>query len=129
MVKHFYYRDLEDVLETPKPRIRIENLSSTLKESQDDTPISNDNVHCNCKSYARLQNGQLIKCPKPAIYFNDGVRSVDFIIVWDAFNEDSTTECAYYKRRIFEENLIKDGLDIEYEDPEKNGLNFIKVDM
>ncbi|KRT85879.1 hypothetical protein AMK59_1604, partial [Oryctes borbonicus] len=118
-------RDMDEAPPTPRPQIRINNLSSIIKESQETPPPINE--YCNCKNYARAKNGELLKCPKATIYFNDGLRSVDFILVWDAYNDDATSEEAYYKRRIFEENLMKDGVEIEYEDPEKNGLNFIKL--
>lgn len=119
-------RDLEEEPEPPRPKIRIENLSSTLKGSEEITPPPTIK-HCECKNYARTANGELIKCPKPTIFFNDNIRSVDFVLVWDSHSEDATTADSFYKRRIFEENLMNDGLDIEYEDPEQNGLNFIKV--
>ncbi|KAK9737785.1 Calcium-activated chloride channel [Popillia japonica] len=119
-------KDLEEEPEPPRPKIRIENLSSTLKGSEEITPPPTIK-HCECKNYARTANGELIKCPKPTIFFNDNIRSVDFVLVWDSHSEDATTADAFYKRRIFEENLMKDGLDIEYEDPEQNGLNFIKI--
>lgn len=75
----------------------------------------------------RKLNNDYLRCPKPTIYFNDGIRSVDYVLVWDAFEEEAVTDKAYQKRRIFEANLIKEGLEIEYEPQEKNGLNFIKV--
>lgn len=68
-----------------------------------------------------------LNCPKPTIYFNDGVRSVDYILVWDAFHDDANTTKAHHRRKVFEANLIKEGLELEYEPQEKNGLNFIKV--
>lgn len=52
---------------------------------------------------------------------------MDYVLVWDAFEEEAVTEKAYQRRKIFEVNLIKEGLDLEYEPQEKNGLNFIKV--
>lgn len=67
------------------------------------------------------------ECAKANIYFRDGERSVDFILVWDMLNKDSVTDDAYERRRIFERNLVKEGLDLEYEPVEDNGLNFIKV--
>lgn len=48
-------------------------------------------------------------------------------MVWDGFDEQAVTEEAYTKRRIFETNLIKEGLELQYEPQEKNGLNFVKV--
>ncbi|KAI4465733.1 ngep-related [Holotrichia oblita] len=119
-------RDLQEEPEPRRPKIHIENLSSTLKGSEEITPPPSTQ-HCDCKNYARTANGELIKCPKPKIFFNDNIRSVDFVLVWDAHSEDATTAEAFCKRRIFEENLMKDGLNIEYEDPEQNGLNFVKL--
>ncbi|KAI4465729.1 ngep-related [Holotrichia oblita] len=119
-------RDLQEEPEPRRPKIHIENLSSTLKGSEEITPPPSTQ-HCDCKNYARTANGELIKCPKPKIFFNDNIRSVDFVLVWDAHSEDATTAEAFCKRRIFEENLMKDGLNIEYEDPEQNGLNFVKI--
>lgn len=66
-------------------------------------------------------------CAKPAIYFRDGVRSVDFVLVWDTLTKESTADEAYERRKIFERNLVEEGLDLEYEPVEENGLNFIKV--
>lgn len=66
-------------------------------------------------------------CAKQTIYFRDGERSVDFILVWDMLNKDAVTDEAYERRANFERNLVKEGLDLEYEPVEENGLNFIKV--
>lgn len=68
-----------------------------------------------------------IDCPKQCIYFNDGIRSVDFVIVWDTFNKEAVTPEAHTKRKIFEHNLMKEGLQLEYEPTLDNGLNFVKV--
>lgn len=65
----------------------------------------------------------------PTIYFNDGMRSVDFVLVWDAFNENAATPEAYEKRKIFENNLLKEGLQLENVPQERNGLNFVKVKL
>lgn len=70
-----------------------------------------------------------VKCAKPKIFFKDGVRSVDFVLVWDAFKEDAVKPDSYVKRQIFETNLQKEGLEIEYEAQEENGLNFVKVSV
>lgn len=70
-----------------------------------------------------------INCPKPTIYFKDGLRSVDFVLVWDSLEKEAITDESYQRRKIFEANLVKEGLELEYEPPEKNGLNFIKVRM
>lgn len=66
-------------------------------------------------------------CPKANLYFNDGIRSVDFILVWDSNYDQAVTESAMSRRSIFENNLIKEGIELEYERTDENGLNFIKV--
>lgn len=67
------------------------------------------------------------ECAKPTIFFHDGRRSVDFVLVWDSFTDQAITNHAIEKRKLFEKNLIKEGLELEYEMGESNGLNFIKV--
>ncbi|CAH0557259.1 unnamed protein product [Brassicogethes aeneus] len=111
---------MQDLIENPKkkPKIMIQNCGC---ESQGTT----SNYFSSQK--AKYSNCDPIKCPKPNIFFSDGIRSVDFILVWDGFDKDATTEASYTKRRIFETNLIKDGLELQYENQEKNGLNFIKI--
>lgn len=88
------------------------------------TPLTPDTT--SVQEDDKLKNNYA-RCPTPTIYFNDGVRSVDYVLVWDAFEEEAVTEKAYQRRKIFEANLLKDGLEMEYEPQEKNGLNFIKV--
>lgn len=73
-------------------------------------------IHCNA-----------VKCAKAKIFFQDGKRSVDFVLVWDGFNANATSPQAFAKRQIFETNLQREGLEMEYEQQEKNGLNFVKV--
>ncbi|XP_075980505.1 anoctamin-1-like isoform X3 [Anticarsia gemmatalis] len=64
----------------------------------------------------------------PSLTFNDGVRTIDYVLVWEANNLDATTQEASRFRRIFEENLEKDGLQLEREAPENlYGLNFVKI--
>ncbi|XP_072935586.1 anoctamin-1 isoform X3 [Epargyreus clarus] len=64
----------------------------------------------------------------PSLTFKDGVRSVDFVLVWEAGKEDATTPEAYEHRKVFEENLESEGLQLEMEAPEDlHGLHFIKI--
>lgn len=64
----------------------------------------------------------------PSLTFNDGVRSIDYVLVWESFKEDSTTPEAHKRRKIFEENLEAEGLQLEREAPKNlHGLNFVKV--
>lgn len=67
------------------------------------------------------------ECPLPTIYFADGVRSVDFVLVWNLLDEEAVSDEARNKRTTFEENLVKEGLELEYEVADKNGLHFVKV--
>lgn len=62
-----------------------------------------------------------------SLYFRDEIRTIDFVLVWDEYNvEAQTYRCTEY-RRIFEKNLEKEGLQLEYEQAEPNGLHFIKI--
>ncbi|BES95437.1 Anoctamin [Nesidiocoris tenuis] len=61
-------------------------------------------------------------------YFNDGVRTVDYVLAWDAALAISNHEMAAEKRQVFEENLISEGLELEYEqDDLVSSLRFVKV--
>lgn len=55
------------------------------------------------------------------------MRSVDFVLVWDAFTELATTPEAQQKRKVFEANLVEEGLELEHVPQEISGLNFVKV--
>lgn len=64
----------------------------------------------------------------PSLTFNDGVRSVDFVLVWESGKDNAITPEAYAHREIFEQNLENEGLQLEKEAPENlHGLHFIKV--
>ena len=59
---------------------------------------------------------------KERTMFNDGISSVDFVLVWSDHNNPEEHSL---KREIFEKNLRKEGLKLERE---KNAhLNFIKI--
>lgn len=59
-----------------------------------------------------------------SLYFNDGNRSIDFVLVWQPNENEETEELNRIKRNIFEENLINEGLEIEHESYEN--LTFVK---
>ncbi|XP_044597839.1 anoctamin-1 isoform X1 [Cotesia glomerata] len=61
------------------------------------------------------------------LYFRDGIRSIDFVIVWDEHDEEALTARCTEFRKTFEENLELEGLQLEYESPELSGLRFIKI--
>uniref|UniRef100_A0A336LP51 Anoctamin n=1 Tax=Culicoides sonorensis TaxID=179676 RepID=A0A336LP51_CULSO len=63
----------------------------------------------------------------PSLYFNDGQRSVDFVLVWrEDFAESPGRQERAAKRATFEENLVTEGLELEHEliDDE---FHFVKV--
>ena len=47
------------------------------------------------------------------IYFNDGVRRIDYILAWNV--KSKKEEESQQARDIFESNLIKEGLEIEHD--------------
>lgn len=76
--------------------------------------------------YPRIVLGGILT--NPSLTFKDGVRTIDYVLVWEKLNEDANTVQAKEHRRIFEENLEKEGLQLEREAPENlYGLNFVKV--
>ncbi|VVC96070.1 unnamed protein product [Leptidea sinapis] len=92
-------------------------------------PTYPDNANNNSKPTANhcsiVMGGVLTN---PSLSFNDGVRSVDFVLVWEAGKEQASTREAFEHRRIFERNLEADGLQLEREAPENcHGLNFVKI--
>lgn len=93
--------------------------------STEDLP---NNCNCNDSSLpTKTPNICHLTCPKQKIYFNDGLRSVDFVLVWDSHEDVAKTQVSMVRRETFEKNLKKEGLELEYEEPESNGLNFIKI--
>lgn len=107
----------KDIFQTPEI---LSNNENAFTETGDNL-LPKPDLHSENKNDCHCD------CAKQTIYFRDGERSVDFILVWDMLNKDSVTDEAYEKRANFERNLVKEGLDLEYEPVEENGLNFIKV--
>lgn len=62
-----------------------------------------------------------------SLYFNDGERLIDFVLVWKGDEDDDPKqiESKREKRAIFEENLFTEGLELERESFEL--LHFTKV--
>lgn len=61
------------------------------------------------------------------IYFSDGAKRVDFVLVYHKFQLNDVQE---KRRQFFQENLIKDGLELESEYPESSSVEgqiFCKV--
>ncbi|XP_066253973.1 anoctamin-5 isoform X2 [Euwallacea similis] len=100
----------------------IEEAKKSFKMHNHIHPSQNHNPSLNrcCESDTK-------KCPRPTIFFNDGKRSIDFVLVWDSSSEDACSLSAQEMRRIFEKNLIQEGLELEYEPVENHKLYFIKI--
>lgn len=68
---------------------------------------------------------------KKSQYFQDGERSVDYVLAWMADDEYTVhNDIKFERRKIFEKNLIKEGLQLEHNENEnydKYGLNFTKI--
>lgn len=63
----------------------------------------------------------------PSLLFNDGIRTIDFVLVWETRDNGNRDE-AQRQREIFEMNLEKEGLQLEHEEPTNlYGLKFVKV--
>ncbi|KAI5635837.1 calcium-activated chloride channel domain-containing protein [Phthorimaea operculella] len=64
----------------------------------------------------------------PSLTFNDGIRSIDYVLVWEAGNQDAMTPEAIQQRKVFERNLENEGLVLEHDAPEHlHGLHFVKI--
>ncbi|XP_063913135.1 anoctamin-4 isoform X3 [Zophobas morio] len=108
----------------PKTKPRIVIPESSIESQECETqPNHNESSH----KASGNRKSESPGCRIPTIYFEDGMRSVDFVLVWDAFEDDAITEAAYQKRKVFEANLVADGLELEYVPQESNGLNFVKI--
>ncbi|XP_015115745.1 anoctamin-4 isoform X1 [Diachasma alloeum] len=62
-----------------------------------------------------------------SLYFKDGIRSIDFVIVWDEHDGQASAFRSSEYRKIFERNLELEGLHLEHESPEPSGLRFTKI--
>lgn len=67
------------------------------------------------------------KSDDESLYFNDGKRSIDFVLAWKTAEERTTVErIKEIKRAIFEDNLRTEGLELEDEDLDGD-LHFVKI--
>lgn len=55
------------------------------------------------------------------------MRKIDFVLVWDELLPSNVSEISDCKREVFESNLEKEGLQIEYVDTPGVSLHFIKL--
>ncbi|KAJ8687984.1 hypothetical protein QAD02_023779 [Eretmocerus hayati] len=62
-----------------------------------------------------------------SLFFQDGIRPIDFVLVWDQFDSQASTQRCEQMRKIFEDTLEIEGLQLEYESDGSHGLCFIKI--
>lgn len=60
-----------------------------------------------------------------SLFFADGERSIDFVIVWRTVEDPVEENLNQVKRAIFEDNLINEGLELERESIEQ--IHFTKI--
>ena len=111
-------------IDKPLPDIAAETLLPSLPNSANQSDHS-DHDHTDCPKNPYGDSS----CFDKSLYFKDGNRSVDFVLVWKRLMEDHSAGVEAVrneKRRIFQENLMKDGLEIEEETVEEE-VTFIKV--
>ncbi|XP_055849456.1 anoctamin-1 isoform X2 [Episyrphus balteatus] len=92
------------------------------RESSNDNEESNSEYHCPTDPYHQHK-------PNSSLFFKDGFRSIDFVLAYKTNNqeeEDDEVENKV-KRRVFEENLINQGLELETEYKSKEQICFIKI--
>lgn len=61
-----------------------------------------------------------------SLYFDDGIRSIDFVLVWQKNEESEPQETKRQEKRgIFLDNLVNEGLELEL--ATKDDMNFVKI--
>lgn len=60
-----------------------------------------------------------------SLFFNDKLRPIDYVLVWQSHENHETDEQHKFKRSVFERNLIAEGLQLE-EDIVAH-IHFVKV--
>ncbi|KAG5339529.1 ANO1 protein, partial [Acromyrmex charruanus] len=128
-VRNTLYED-DMSMNSMRSAVSLDNLCST----DDPSTVNNDtNETIINESYSDKKNNihdtrlLSVSGTRYSLYFRDEIRSVDFVLVWDEYNGEAQTYRSVERRRIFEKNLEKEGLQLEYEQVESNGLHFIKI--
>lgn len=60
-----------------------------------------------------------------SLFFSDGERSIDFVIVWQSVEDPIQEDLNCTKRAIYEDNLVNEGLELERETVEQ--IHFTKI--
>lgn len=63
-----------------------------------------------------MENGiDAAKMQTKSLYLTDGIRSIDFVLAWQKSEHAGEEDLRSIKRQIFEQNLISEGLVLEYD--------------
>ncbi|KAH6923688.1 hypothetical protein HPB50_005150 [Hyalomma asiaticum] len=101
--------------------VNPEDSEATQAVVESDGVVSAPTRHVGVVAPRRAQDEEL-----RSLYFQDGKRRIDFVLAYQKA-EDSVAE---NYRRVFEDNLLKEGLDLELEDAttSRDGkTNFLKI--
>lgn len=110
------------------------SIFNVTNRSMGATPTSNNNHFvekhhpADCEScYAEppepLTNTTNIQ--QSSLFFSDGERSIDYVLVWKSVDEAAQEDLNCTKRAIFEDNLVNEGLELERESIDQ--FHFTKV--
>ncbi|XP_043515154.1 anoctamin-1 isoform X1 [Frieseomelitta varia] len=116
-------------LDSMHSAISLEDIQQSFN---DDLSVLNNEVtingSCTDLRNSRRSSKSISKCGTAfSLYFRDEIRTIDFVLVWDEYNVEAQTYRCTEHRRVFEKNLEKESLQLEYEQAEPNGLHFIKI--
>ncbi|CAO1405540.1 unnamed protein product [Diamesa tonsa] len=105
--------------------IGVESRANTSLQITIDPPPDNDVIDFPKNPFGAN------KTVNSSLFFSDGIRSVDFVLVWKKVPEmtrhhETIENDRTSKRKIFEDNLYIEGLEIEYETVEEE-INFVKI--
>ena len=98
-------------------------LTGTKKKLYEHVMLSDSNMFV----YVYICNQYFFISQNPTLFFNDGKRKIDFMLVVDELFDESISEESVTKQQIFESNLEKEGLELEYVNTEGSLVHFIKV--
>lgn len=99
------------------------SLTPEINPSLPDTPVSLDFVETTGNSLPPKETE--IEIDSETLYFRDGHRRIDMVLVYQEENEGVMTEMEAHRReqrRVFQQNLLKEGLQLELE-PKENSFD------
>ncbi|XP_023034609.1 anoctamin-1 isoform X1 [Drosophila willistoni] len=113
-------------ISTPLLPMASEKSAGTLAEDQNgegdgdgDAPVY-DERECSCPREF-YQRSEL----NTSLFFADCVRSIDFVLAYTVNAHEPTEQENIEKRRVFETNLLNQGLEVEYS--QKEQIYFVKI--